>query len=179
MTIDVFAAGTGDFHTHFAQITNSDVYNVADLLSTLQSPPSGAADYVKGKVKDKVKDAVFPANMQNAMDRYGSIEALWLLDEAIQFSLLNTTPIILSVTMWQNHLGGLWPATGANISMQLSADNDSPTAAFIKRISPGLEATDMKQFTTLLALAKVFGGFSSSGDYGKDGNGRLNITLTN
>lgn len=179
MTIDVFAAGTGDFHTHFVQITNGDVYNAADLLGKLQNPPKSVGDYVKDKVKDTVKDKVFPANMQTAMDRYGSIEALWLLDEAIQFALLETTPIILSVTMWQNHLGGLWPATGANIQMTLSTDDDSPTRAFIKRVSPGLDATDMKQFTTLLALAKVFGGFSNTGGYGKDGNARLNITLTN
>ncbi|MBI1218709.1 MAG: hypothetical protein GC186_09205 [Rhodobacteraceae bacterium] len=177
MTIDVFAAGTGDFHTHFVQVTSSDVYNVAELLSTLQSPPKSVGEYVKGKVKDKVKDKVFPANMQNAMDRYGNIESLWLLDEAIQFALLDTTPIILSVSMFQEHV--LWPTTGANVLMTLSADDDAPTRDVLKRITPGLDNTDMKQFTTLLALAKVFGGFSNSGGYGKDGNARLNIVLTN
>ncbi len=173
MSFRIFASGTGHFRYIKTGIDFGDVYNLEDCLNRMMSVSAGARSFVQ----DEVTEAATPDSpVQKTLNAMGQIVALDLLRTAVTITLAEMSPIHIHLSAFQSNL--LMDDVEGR-SLLLSSLDDASVRDFLRAITPVLDATGMRTFGVLTAIATVFSNFSVAGGRAPvDGSYRLNIQLS-
>lgn len=189
MTIQAFAAGTGNFHYEKPFATFGDVFVVASVVGRLTSLGKSASA-IKGaagslwNVAMTAAGGVFtsqtsPSPMGDT--RSGSLTALGLivgcelLYTSTSFLLMKFSSVEVKLTCRRKNL--IFADDVRFARAILNSDDDTTAATMMRNFGIVMNKTGMTDYGALLALSSIFLGFEAKGKEGENGC-LLNITLT-
>lgn len=172
MSFRIFASGTGNFGYSKHGIDFGDVYDLGAGLDRMRSAGGGARSFVQ----DEVTGAATPDSpLQQTLNAAGQINGFHLLENSVTFMLLEMDLIHVHLSARQSNW---WtPDTARGRSLILSSRYHNPVREFLRGINPVLDATEMRTFGVLAALAAVFSRYSTE-DRQVDGSALLLIQLS-
>ncbi len=174
MSFRVFVSGSGNFQYIRNGVDFGDVYELGDGLNRMTSVSGGVSSFVQ----DEVTGAATPDSpLQQMLNTMGQISGFDLLRSSVTITLATMSPIHIHLAARQSNW--LMPDISRGCTLLLSVRDHAPVRGFLQDITPVLDATEMRTFGVLAALAAVFSNFSVSGGRAPvDGSYRLLIQLS-
>lgn len=179
MSFYIFASGSPHFHYKETKKIDGDTFETMKILDALQSVPQ-----IKDKLIDKMNVvegatgyALPSISITDVAEGIATIELLSLLSEVVDFLAMNPVTSEGWISVSAKKSNTFWADTVSSTRYTYSPGY-SPGKEFIRKIAPGLGATDMNNWGVVRAMIEVLSKYQQHINSNEVERAMINIQLS-